>query len=169
MTLGTGTQMRTGDDGSFRFDQVATGLQIVNLDLSHLPTRYLPPSRRSYRVSLRPGQRHHLDFPIRRAAAVSGRVVTHDADGTPRGVGGILVRASGTHRDVLTDDEGWFRIGGLDARPIVVEIVTWTLGDDLRLAGEPTQVVRLQPGKTAVATSFLLERTARPVLQHFRR
>jgi hypothetical protein len=110
-----------------------------------------------------------VDFPIRRAAAVSGRVVTQGPDGTASGVGGILVRVRGTHRDVFTDDQGWFRIGGLDARPIVVEIVTWTLGDDLQLAGEPAQVVRLQPGKTALATTFLLEREARPVLQRFRR
>ncbi|MFC1572513.1 hypothetical protein ACFL6M_02830 [Candidatus Eisenbacteria bacterium] len=169
MILGTGAEMRTDHDGTFCFDHVSTGIQLVHLDLSHLPTLYLPPSKGQFRISLRPGQRSRLEVPIRRAASVSGRVVTHDVDGIPEGVPGILVRVRGTFRDVFTDGDGWFRIGGLDAVPVVVEIVEWTLADDLSLAGERAQTVQLQAGKATVAEGFLLKRRIRAVLQHFGR
>ena len=167
LRLGSGATTFSTADGSYVFEQAATGLESVSLDPSRLPARYLTPGERRWSAALKPGETVVRDWPIRRAAGVVGRVVLTDGTGAA-GVADVLVAVRNSHHDVFTDAEGRFYIPGLKPGTIVLDLVRWSFPEGTIAHGEPHREVILIPGEVVNAGVFVLEPAPRPVIQIFR-
>jgi hypothetical protein len=167
LRLGSGGFAVTAGNGFYEFGDAATAMESVTLDVARLPTRYLTPARPRVTASLRPGDSMELDFPIRPAAGVVGRIVLSDgasADGVPD----VLVVVKGTHHDVFTDSEGRFYIPGLDPGTVSLEVVDWSLPAGTTLHDELSRDVVLPAGEVVNAGVWVVEPGSTKVLQRFR-
>ncbi len=168
LRLGSGPETTTDVTGEYEFSQAATNLEFVSLDVSRLPARYLAPRENRFPLRLEPGDEAALDFPVKRAARLVGRVVMRTPDGSLAGVPNALVRIAGSHHDVFTDSEGRYQISDLEAGTVRLEILEWSLPEDARLPAPAALDAVLRAGAVTTCGDFVLERVETPVMQFFR-
>jgi hypothetical protein len=167
LRLGSGEELVTGKDGSYGFKRAAIGAESVALDDARLPTRFLVPDVTRSPVSLRPGDTARIDFPVRQAAGVTGRVMG-DLGNRAEGMPDVLLRVLGTHHDVFTDAEGRFFLPGLGPGQITLEVVEWSLPPEADRSAPRTRQVILRSGETTYAGILSFPIRKQEVLQYYR-
>lgn len=166
LRLGSGAEIQTGPDGAYEFSEAATVLESVTLDVARLPTRYLAPAEPRVKVALGPGDEAAVDYPIRSAAGVVGRVVMNHLDHAD-GVPDVLIQVRDTHHDVFTDAEGRFFIPGLAPGRVTLEIIGWSLPKNAQPPEKMNRNVQLVGGRTVNAGVFVLGEKKPAVIQNF--
>lgn len=166
--LASGREARTDPDGRYEIRQAAAGPEWVDLNLTHLPTRYLRPAEGRVAVDLRAGRDARVDFPLRRGGAVEGRVTIPTPDGADAGVPGVLIQVVGGHQDVFTDAQGGWRIGDLPPGPVTVSLVAWSLPKETGIDGDAEAAAMVRPGEVTPVATFHLTAVEPKTLQHYR-
>jgi len=167
LKLGSGSYGISAGNGFYEFADAATGLEAITLDVARVHTRYLTPGTPRRTATLHPGESTEIDFPIRPAAGVVGRVVQSDGSRAV-GVPDVLLVVKGTHHDVFTDSEGRFYIPGLEPGTITLEIVEWSLPPGTHPSGSMDRDVVLPPGEVVNSGVFVLEPGEKKILQIYR-
>jgi hypothetical protein len=168
LRLGSGAQVTTGRQGTYEFRGAAVGCDWIVFDPHHLPPCYLAPQESRIQLTLQPGEEAAIDFPITRASAICGRVLGVRPDGSLRPLPDILVRITGSPKDVFTDQAGRFRFHDLEEGVVDVEFVAWSVPDGWVGIGVPAHRIALEAGNTSMCDDFVLRRSDPPVIQRFR-
>jgi cell division septation protein DedD len=165
LRIGSIAAAHTAKNGEFIFQNVPDGLHDVGLDLGALPIDFDAPPIPRVHVSLSGRDTRQVAFGLIPLGAIRGRVV-RDLNGNgqldrdePAMDGAVVVLDSGKRSERLK--RGAFAFEAVPSGEHTVTLLSESLPDGAQIAGDATQIARLERDRMTVDVAFLVSLSAR--------
>jgi hypothetical protein len=155
--------------GEFSFTNVATGAQLVQIDIAALPVDFDPPASPGVELDISRNGTRRVAFGLVPLGSVGGRVL-RDANGNavidPADEpldGAVLVLDGGLRSEQVR--KGAFRFDAVRSGPHALELLTESLPDGSTILTPSRVAVSIERLRTAPAVDFLVKVDQRPEIR----